>query len=168
MLGEQGMLNMLGQGSTVIDTTTSSVALIQQLVALAEKNGVHYLEAPLTNAVDFAALGRLSIFVGGSLTAFETNKPIFEVIGEKIFHVGKAGNGATVKLLTNLLWFVSAATIGEALMLGAKADIPLTLFGRRSSRVLATVGSQSMMCLQYLRATMTPVFHWPCVVKTWD
>jgi 3-hydroxyisobutyrate dehydrogenase len=47
------------------------------------------------------------------------------VIGEKIFHVGKAGNGATVKLLTNLLWFVSAATIGEALMLGAKADIPL-------------------------------------------
>lgn len=125
MLGDEGMLNMLGQGTTVIDTTTSSVALIQQLVALAEKNGVHYLEAPVTNAVDFAALGRLSIFVGGSLTAFETHKPIFEVIGEKIFHVGKAGNGATVKLLTNLLWFVSAATIGEALMLGAKADIPL-------------------------------------------
>ena len=77
MLGDEGMLNMLGQGTTVIDTTTSSVALIQQLVALAEKNGVHYLEAPVTNAVDFAALGRLSIFVGGSLTAFETHKPIF-------------------------------------------------------------------------------------------
>ena len=59
------------------------------------------------------------------VAAFEKHKPIFEVIGEKIFHVGKAGNGATVKLLTNLLWFVTAATIGEALMLGAKADIPL-------------------------------------------
>ena len=36
-----------------------------------------------------------------------------------------AGNGATIKLLTNLLWFVSAAAIGEGLMLGAKAGIPL-------------------------------------------
>lgn len=125
MLGAQGVLSLLGQGVTVIDTTTSSVDLIQQLVALADKQEVAYLEAPVTNAVDFAALGKLSIFVGGSLSAFEAHKPIFDVIGEKIFHVGKAGNGATVKLLTNLLWFVSAATIGEALMLGAKADIPL-------------------------------------------
>jgi 3-hydroxyisobutyrate dehydrogenase-like beta-hydroxyacid dehydrogenase len=125
MLGNNGVLSYLKQGVTIIDTTTSSVELIKQLVEESSKKNIDYLEAPVTNAVDFAVLGRLSIFIGGSLTAFEKHKPIFEVIGEKIFHVGKAGNGATVKLLTNLLWFVSAATIGEALMLGAKADIPL-------------------------------------------
>lgn len=125
MLGEAGVLAYLKLGATVIDTTTSSVELIKQLVDVSTQKFIDYLEAPVTNAVDFAALGKLSIFVGGSLAAFEKHKPIFEVIGEKIFHVGKAGNGATVKLLTNLLWFVSAATIGEALMLGAKADIPL-------------------------------------------
>ena len=125
MLGEDGVLAHVKPGVTVIDTTTSSVELIQQLVEVSVQKQIDYLEAPVTNAVDFAALGRLSIFVGGSLAAFEKHKPIFEVIGEKIFHVGKAGNGATVKLLTNLLWFVSAATMGEALMLGAKADIPL-------------------------------------------
>jgi len=125
MLGNEGVLAHVKLGTTVIDTTTSSVELIQQLVQLSAQKNIEYLEAPVTNAVDFAALGRLSIFVGGSVDAFEKCKPIFEVIGEKIFHVGKAGNGATVKLLTNLLWFVSAATIGEALMLGAKADIPL-------------------------------------------
>ncbi len=125
MLGDQGVIAHLMPGATVIDTTTSSVELIQQLVVESTRKQIDYLEAPVTNAVDFATLGKLSIFVGGSLTAFEKHKPIFEVIGEKIFHVGKPGNGATVKLLTNLLWFVSAATIGEALMLGAKADIPL-------------------------------------------
>ena len=125
MLGDSGVLSHMKPGTTVIDTTTSSVELIQRLIAVSAQKNIDYLEAPVTNAVDFAALGRLSIFVGGSVTAFEKHKPIFEVIGEKIFHVGKAGNGATVKLLTNLLWFVSAATIGEALMLGAKADIPL-------------------------------------------
>ncbi len=125
MLGEQGVLAHVKAGATVIDTSTSAVELVRELVALANSKGVSFLEAPVTNAVDMAALGRLSIFVGGDAACFEKHKPIFDVIGEKIFHVGEPGNGATIKLLTNLLWFVSAAAIGEGLMLGAKAGIPL-------------------------------------------
>lgn len=125
MLGEQGVLAHVKAGATVIDTSTSAVELVRELVALADSKGVSFLEAPVTNAVDMAALGRLSIFVGGDAACFEKHKPIFDVIGEKIFHVGEPGNGATIKLLTNLLWFVSAAAIGEGLMLGAKAGIPL-------------------------------------------
>jgi 3-hydroxyisobutyrate dehydrogenase-like beta-hydroxyacid dehydrogenase len=125
MLGGQGVLAHVKAGATVIDTSTSAVELVRELVALAKTKGVDFLEAPVTNAVDMAALGRLSIFVGGDQVCFEKHKPIFDVIGEKIFHVGEPGNGATIKLLTNLLWFVSAAAIGEGLMLGAKAGIPL-------------------------------------------
>ena len=125
MLGDQGVLAHARPGCTVIDTSTSAVDLVRELVAVGKARGVDFLEAPVTNAVDFAALGRLSIFVGGDPACFERHRPIFEVIGEKIFHVGEPGNGATIKLLTNLLWFVSAAAIGEGLMLGAKAGIPL-------------------------------------------
>ncbi len=125
MLGEHGVLAHAQPGASIIDTSTSAVELVQELVALAHSKGLGFLEAPVTNAVDMAALGRLSIFVGGEQTLFEQHKALFEVIGEKIFHVGAPGNGATIKLLTNLLWFVSAAAIGEGLMLGAKAGIPL-------------------------------------------
>jgi 3-hydroxyisobutyrate dehydrogenase-like beta-hydroxyacid dehydrogenase len=125
MLGDQGVLAHVRSGTTVIDTSTSAVELVRELVALAKAKDVDFLEAPVTNAVDMAALGRLSIFVGGDAACYEKHKPIFDVIGEKIFHVGAPGNGATIKLLTNLLWFVSAAAIGEGLMLGAKAGIPL-------------------------------------------
>ena len=125
MLGAQGVLANAKPGACIIDTSTSAVELVQELVALAQNKGLGFLEAPVTNAVDMAALGRLSIFVGGEQTLFEQHKTLFEVIGEKIFHVGTPGNGATIKLLTNLLWFVSAAAIGEGLMLGAKAGIPL-------------------------------------------
>lgn len=125
ILSEHGVLAHARPGATIIDTSTSSVELVQELVALAKAKGLGFLEAPVTNAVDMAALGRLSIFVGGDQTLFEQHKAVFEVIGEKIFHVGAPGNGATIKLLTNLLWFVSAAAIGEGLMLGAKAGIPL-------------------------------------------
>ena len=125
MLGEHGVLAHAKPGASIIDTSTSAVKLVQELVALAHRKGLGFLEAPVTNAVDMAALGRLSIFVGGEQALFEQHKALFEVIGEKIFHVGAPGNGATIKLLTNLLWFVSAAAIGEGLMLGAKAGIPL-------------------------------------------
>jgi len=125
MLGEHGVLAHAKSGATIIDTSTSAVELVQELVALAQSKGLGFLEAPVTNAVDMAALGQLSIFVGGAQALFEQHKALFEVIGEKIFHVGAPGNGATIKLLTNLLWFVSAAAIGEGLMLGAKAGIPL-------------------------------------------
>jgi len=127
MLGEHGVLAHVRAGATVIDTSTSSVELVQSLVQTAGQRGVNFLEAPVTNAVDMAALGLLSIFVGGDKDCYEKHLPIFQVIGEKIFHCGKPGNAATVKLLTNLLWFVGAATIGEALMLGAKAGVPLNV-----------------------------------------
>ena len=125
MLGAEGIFTSVRRGMTVIDTSTSAVDLVRELAVEADERGIDFLEAPVTNAVDFAALGRLSIFVGGAATCFEQHKPLFEVIGEKIFHVGAHGNGATVKLLTNLLWFVGAAAIGEGLMLGAKAGVPL-------------------------------------------
>lgn len=127
MFGEGGLINVIKPGSIIIDTSTSSVELAQELSNLLEQKNVGFLEAPVTNAVDFAVLGKLSIFVAGKQSNFEKYKPIFEVLGEKIFYVGKSGNGATIKLLTNLLWFTHAAVIGEALMLGAKADIPLEI-----------------------------------------
>lgn len=127
MFGEEGLMSAIKSGTTIIDTSTSSVELAQELTKLLEQKNVGFLEAPVTNAVDFAALGKLSIFVAGKQSDFDRHKPIFEVLGEKIFYVGKPGNGATIKLLTNLLWFTHAAVIGEALMLGAKADIPLEI-----------------------------------------
>jgi len=57
MLGEQGVLAHVKAGTTVIDTSTSAVDLVRDLVALAKAKGVDFLEAPVTNAVDMAALG---------------------------------------------------------------------------------------------------------------
>jgi 3-hydroxyisobutyrate dehydrogenase len=125
MLGAKGVFAHLRAGQTVIDTSTSSVELAKQLEEAAKSADAHYLESPITNAVDGAAQGKLSIFIAGEKSAYEACLPIYQTLGTKLFYVGAAGNAATVKLLTNLLWFVSAATIGEALMLGAKAGVDL-------------------------------------------
>lgn len=125
MLGIGGVFGSMRAGTIVIDTSTSAMELARELAEAADQRGIGYLEAPITNAIDAAAEGRLSIFVGGSAELYAKCMPIFKVLGNKVFHVGPHGNGATIKLLTNLLWFVSAAAIGEGLMLGAKAGVPL-------------------------------------------
>ena len=127
MLGEEGLIASLPAGTTIIDTSTSAADLARELVDKAKERGIDFLEAPITNAIDAAAEGRLSIFVGGDAHCFEKHKTLLDVLGNKVFHVGPPGNGATIKLLTNLLWFVSAAAIGEGLMLGAKAGVPLEI-----------------------------------------
>jgi 3-hydroxyisobutyrate dehydrogenase len=125
LLGERGVLHAMRAGSVLIDTSTSSVDLAREIAAVASARGVDYLEAPVTNAIDGAAEGRLSIFVGADADAFARWRSVLDVLGNRVLHVGPHGNGATVKLLTNLMWFVNAAAIGEALMLGAKAGVPL-------------------------------------------
>ena len=125
MLAADGICSHLRAGTVVIDTSTSSVDLAKRLDATIQARGATYLESPITNAADGARDGKLSIFVAGDEVVYAKCLPIYQTLGEKIFHVAPAGNAATIKLLTNLLWFVSAATIGEALMLGAKAGVPL-------------------------------------------
>src|SRR5205809_513428 len=40
---------------------------------------------------------------------------------------GPLGTGTVVKLVTNQIWFINAAAIGEALVLGKKAGVELTV-----------------------------------------
>ena len=75
MLGDQGLVAHVRAGATIIDTSTSAVDLVKELTQLTQARGVDFLEAPVTNAVDFAALGRLSIFVGGQQACFDKCKP---------------------------------------------------------------------------------------------
>jgi len=125
ILNKGGVLDHMQKGATLIDTTTSSVELAKDIAEKAKTLSLQYLEAPITNATDAAREGRLTIFVAGDQKVFNSHKAIFDVIGKTILHVGAYGNGAITKLITNLLWFVNAAAIGEGLMMGAKAGIPL-------------------------------------------
>lgn len=125
VLGENGILNSAKKGSILIETSTSSVELAEEIEKKSKELSIDYLETPLTNAVDGARNGTLAFFIAGNKKAFEKCLPVFETMGSDLFYVGKPGNGATTKLITNLLWFINAAAIGEGLMLGAKADIPL-------------------------------------------
>lgn len=127
VMGEGGLLAGARPGLTWIDMSTNSPLLVQRLAAALIPEGVAVLDAPVTGAVDGAWDGTLTIFVGGDRTVFDRHRQVFDPLGETVFYAGPLGAGLVAKLVTNLLWFVHAAAIGEALVLGRRAGLDLEL-----------------------------------------
>lgn len=123
--GAGGLLSTIRPGTYLVDLTTVSVSLVPRLVAAQETHGIRYLTAPVSQGVDNAELGRLSVFVGGDRADYEQCLPIFDLMGTVIIHTGDHVSAVAAKLLTNLLWYINAVAIGEALVIGAKSGIDL-------------------------------------------
>jgi len=120
-----GALAALGHGSCWVDLTTNRRELVQRLATEAP-NGVTIVDAPVTGAVDGARNGRLTLFVGGDEDAVAKASPILEHLG-RVIVCGPLGAGNVVKLVTNQLWFIAAAAIGEGFALGVSNGVELSV-----------------------------------------
>jgi len=61
--------------------------------------------------------------VGGDAKAYESCKPILEALARKVFHVGAAGMGSYVKLVTNLVMGLNGVVLAEGLTLARRAGV---------------------------------------------
>jgi len=123
MSGPSGALRKLKSGSLWIDLTTNRKDLVARLAAEAPP-GVAVLDSPVTGAVDGARNGKLTLFAGGDKAAFDRAEPVLRHLGMAI-HCGPLGTGNVVKLVTNQLWFIAAAAIGEGFATGIANGVEL-------------------------------------------
>ena len=101
-LGHDGIFHHARKGTYVIDMTTSSPALAEEIYAEAVRRGIHALDAPVTGGDVGAKAGTLTILAGGEKVDFEAVRPIFQVMDEKIFLMGPAGAGQKTKLCNQI------------------------------------------------------------------
>ncbi|WP_240528838.1 NAD(P)-dependent oxidoreductase [Streptomyces humi] len=123
------VFSALAPGAVWIDMTSNAPAVAEVLRERAEAHGVDVLEAPLGGSPDDAEHGRLKLFVGGSPEVLDRCRPLLSAVTtmDRISHMGGPGTGYTTKLLINLLWFGQAAATAEALLLGQRAGVDLTV-----------------------------------------
>lgn len=125
VVGDRGIVAGLRPEKTWIDCSTNGQQNFMALAGRLIEKGCQALDAPVTGAIDGAHEGELVIFVGGDPAVLENNQAILSAMAVRVHHAGPLGTGIAAKLLTNLLWFVNACAIGEALVIGAKAGIEL-------------------------------------------
>ncbi len=125
LTGEDGILAGLRSGGTWIEMSTLGKDEILNLAAIAAEHGVETLESPVTGGVHRAAHGDITVLVGGNVALFEQHRPALEAMGGQIFHMGKLGDAAVIKVITNMLAFIHLVAAGEAMMLAKRGGLDL-------------------------------------------
>jgi len=123
VMRDGGALAALRPGSLWADLTTNRREFVAELAAEAPE-GVTVVDSPLTGAVDGARNKRLTLFAGGSDPDLDRVVPVLENLG-RVIRCGPLGAGNVVKLVTNQLWFIHAASIGEGFALGMANGVEL-------------------------------------------
>src|ERR671917_169305 len=95
--GEGGVLEGIREGSLIVDMSTISPVVTRELAAQVEERGASMLDAPVSGGDVGAQGGTLSIMVGGGEEDFERAKPLFDVMGQTVTHVGPSGAGQVTK-----------------------------------------------------------------------
>lgn len=112
-----GILQAARKGALLIDDSTIEVDAARQLHEAAAKAGFASLDAPVSGGVGGAEAATLTFMAGGEAEAFESGKPILELMGKKIVHCGPAGAGQAAKICNNMILGISMIGVSEAFVL---------------------------------------------------
>ncbi|MBA3950949.1 MAG: 2-hydroxy-3-oxopropionate reductase [Rubrobacter sp.] len=123
LAGPDGVLEGIREGALIVDMSTISPVVTEELAARVKEKGASMLDAPVSGGDVGAIEGTLSIMVGGSEEDFERARPLFEAMGKTITHVGESGAGQVVKAANQIVVALTIEAVSEALVLGSKAGV---------------------------------------------
>lgn len=121
VFGEDGIIFGGKPGLIFVDNSTIKPAVARTIaISLAEK-GILALDAPVSGGDIGAINGTLTIMVGGPSEALEKVRPIFEVMGKTITHIGDAGSGQIAKAANQIMVAAQMVAMGELLIFAQKS-----------------------------------------------
>ncbi len=124
----------LTRGQLVVDMSTVAPEFERRTAEQLAQLGVDYLDAPVSGGETGAIEGTLTIMVGGDEAAFNRARPLLELLGKRITHMGASGAGQTTKLANQIAVALTLEAAAEALLFASKG-------GLDPGRVLEAIGA---------------------------
>ncbi len=150
VLGSEGVLEGLRAGTVLVDMSTISPIVTQEIAQAVGAKGGQMLDAPVSGGEKGAIEGTLSIMVGGPQEVFMRVRPIFEAMGKNIVYIGGHGAGQVTKACNQIVVALTIQAVSEALALAAKAGVDpakvrqALLGGFAQSRILDQHGQRML------------------------
>lgn len=123
VFGPGGAAEGLGEGAILLDMSTISPSATRDFAARLAAQGARWVDAPVSGGSEGAQKGTLSIMVGGEAADLERLRPVFEVLGSTVTHLGPVGAGQMAKAINQVIIAGTYAAVAEGLVLGLKAGI---------------------------------------------
>jgi 2-hydroxy-3-oxopropionate reductase len=138
-LGKDGILEGVKAGSIYVDHSTIKPSLARIIDQEFKDKGAYALDAPVSGGDIGAQQGTLAIMVGGPEQALQRVRPVFEVVGKTITHVGGPGSGQIAKAANQIMVAAQMVAMAELLILAKKA-------GADPQRVIEAIQGGAAQC----------------------
>jgi len=116
LAGEGGVFANGKPGALIIDFSSIRPDVTVELAEQAVAQGFRLIDAPVSGGEAGAINAALSIMVGGKAEDFDDAKPILDVVGKTVVHVGPNGSGQTVKAANQLIVAANIQVLAEAVI----------------------------------------------------
>jgi 3-hydroxyisobutyrate dehydrogenase len=123
VFGPGGVAETVVPDAILIDMSTISPAATRRFAARLAAQGPSWLDAPVSGGSEGAERGTLSIMIGGGAAELERVRPLLEVLGRTITHLGGVGSGQLAKAMNQVIIAGTYAAVAEGIVLGLKAGI---------------------------------------------
>lgn len=123
---EQGAIAAMKQGAILVDHTTTSASLAEELGKACEEAGIRFMDAPVSGGQAGAENGVLTIMCGGDEAVFNDLQTVFDAYGKSSVLMGTVGQGQRAKMVNQVCIAGVLTGLSEGLLLAQKSglDIP--------------------------------------------
>ena len=123
---DTGALTGMKSGSILIDHTTTSAELSEELKSACDEVGIRFMDAPVSGGQAGAENGVLTIMCGGEQADFDSVQSVFQAYGKSSVLMGRVGQGQRAKMVNQICIAGVLTGLSEGLILAEKAglDIP--------------------------------------------
>jgi 3-hydroxyisobutyrate dehydrogenase-like beta-hydroxyacid dehydrogenase len=109
----------------IIETSTVTHAVAQELQALCQPHGVGFIDAAIANGVASMAAGKITFLVGGVPDDVAKAEPVLKAMAESIMHLGPVGAGMGAKIVINAVMHAVMVVLIEAGAMATMLGLPM-------------------------------------------
>ena len=123
ILGSNGILEHLNEGTIVVDHSTTSIDIATLISKELLKKDSIYLDAPVSGGEVGAQNGTLSVMIGGDSAAYKKISPILDCYSAFHKYMGTSGNGQLTKMINQICIAGLLQALAEAASFSKKSGI---------------------------------------------
>lgn len=124
VLGEEGLLAHMREGSILNVSSTISPAETRALSELALEKGIGYADCPVSGGKDGAVNATLVIMAACADRTFAEIRDMLYAMGSHTFHVSRIiGNGQVMKSINQVMIAAGMAVVSEAVTMAVKSGL---------------------------------------------
>ena len=125
VLGPDGGLAGMKAGSIFVDHTTASAKVARELHAVAKKQSIDFIDAPVSGGQAGAENGVLTVMCGGDQGPFDKAKPVIDSFARACTLIGPSGAGQLTKMVNQICIAGLVQGLAEGINFGMKAGLDM-------------------------------------------